>query len=968
MNPRLRHFLNFFVWIGLLLAATTYPAFSQSQVLDAQIDGIVTDINGSVIANAIVTAINLQTGATRAASTNDEGVFRFPILSLGLYEVTAASPGFKRFVRRGIVLSAGQTASVSVVLEPGSAEETVTVTSDAAIADASKFSIGQLVNSRDVKNLPLVSRNPYNFILLQPGVHGRAVKDPFVINLSANGLRRRVGYLLDGNYNNDSNLSGFRLNLISETFVKEVQLLSNGYSAEFGNTAGAVVNVITPSGTNNLDGSATFLFRPSGLSSKPFGFQAETASNVSANGVTATIGGPIIKDVWHFYTGYEWTRRNSIAPIAITEANKNKLIETGLPASIFVNTKARRDTLPYFILRTDAKVSGSTRINLRYNRFDAGLKYSGIGGLNTTERSFGFTGYDHAIAAQAVTSFSETFFNEFRFQFAKGSLPTVGNELSGTGPTITINGVANFGPNPNLGTVPYESTTQFQDAVTRIYDHHSVKIGGGVNFIQDRPKNPVFAQYTFPSLQAYVAAANGTDRKSFTQYQETFGDNEIPYQATFLNFFVQDDWNLTRRLKLALGLRYELYKPPDADANAPLPFSRKFNADTNNFAPRLGLVYLLRDGKYRTVIRTGSGVHFDPPLLAMYRRAILNNGTSRYFSLSFSPGNPGAPDFPNRVGVFPPRDIDAVAADFETLYAIHSNVQVEQAIADNISVTVGYLYSFARHIPVYRNFNCLPVGGTLADGRPIHGTINPANGNVTACTNRIFPQFNVIKLAESVGNQNYHGLFVQLTKRLSNGFQFNTNYTLSRSRDDAPEENGPNPVALSDPSNRAVDSGNSYGNVTGVFNMSMVAHPTFMAANRFLNGLLNNNQIGLIVIADSGENFNITTVDLNGDGVLGPDRPVGVARNSGRLPAYLGVDARYSRFFRLSETLSFEFYAEAMNVFNSKQVSAYNNTFLPASLVNPLTGELRGSLPEFGSQSANYRESRQLQLGARIHF
>ena len=134
----------------------------------------------------------------------------------------------------------------------------------------------------------------------------------------------------------------------------------------------------------------------------------------------------------------------------------------------------------------------------------------------------------------------------------------------------------------------------------------------------------------------------------------------------------------------------------------------------------------------------------------MYRRANLNNGNPRYFSFSFAPGNAGAPDFPNRLGVFPagavipPRDIDGVSPDFKTMYAVHSNVQVEQAIAENMSVTVGYLYSFARHIPVYRNINCLPLGQTLADGRPIYGTaaINPVTGNVTitSCTSRVFPQ------------------------------------------------------------------------------------------------------------------------------------------------------------------------------------------------------------------------------------
>ncbi len=969
----------------LLVLICVHAAYTQSQALDAQIDGIVADTNGSIVRAVSITAINVQTGAKRSGSTNEDGIFRFPILSLGLYTIVAESPGFKRFERRGIMLSAGQTASITILLEPGRPEETVTVTSDAAIADASKFEIGHLVNSREVKNLPLISRNPYNFILLQPAVNGRTVGNPLVIDLSANGLRRRVGYNIDGNYNNNANQSGFRLNTISETFVKEVQLLSNGYSAEFGNTAGAVVNVITPSGTNDLDGAVTFLYRPSLLSSKPFGFTlGESEPNIGAYGLTAAIGGPVIRGRWHFYTGYEWTRRNTTSPITITDENRNALIATGLPASIFLNSKVTSDNLPYFIFRTDAKLSGGTRASFRYNRFDAGLRNSFTGGLSTTQRSLDRIGYDHAFAAQAVTSFSETFFNEFRFQYARSILPLVSNKQSASGVSISIDSVANLGPNPLLGTIALnESVFQLQNAVTKIFDDHSVKLGGGIIFIRDRPKSEVSARYRFPSIQSYSDAVNGIDRRSYTQYVETFGDSEISYQSTFLNFFIQDDWRLTRRLRLAVGLRYELYHPPTADPDSPLPYSRKFSVDTNNFAPRLGLVYLLRDGKYRTVVRFGSGIHYDPPILAMYRRAILNNGNPRYFSFSFSPGDAVAPVFPNTLGTFPPgamiprRNIDAVAPDFKTMYAVHSNVQVEQTISDNMSITAGFIYSIARHIPVYRNINCRPVGGTLADGRPIYGTFSLSpSGRVTlnACTNPVVPQFNLIKLAESVGNLNSRALFVQLTKRFSNGFQFSSNYTLSRARDDAPEENGRGSVTLSDPSNRKTDSGNAYGDVSQVFNLSIIARPRFRTASRLFDALLNDNQIGLIAIADSGENFDISAgSDLNRDGVLGSDRPVGVARNSGRLPAYLGVDARYSRFFKLSEKLSFEFYAEATNVFNSKQVSFYEGTSLSSnniftSLVNPLTGELRGPLPDFRNLLPNWRDSRQLQFGAKIHF
>lgn len=660
------------------------------------------------------------------------------------------------------------------------------------------------------------------------------------------------------------------------------------------------------------------------------------------------------------------------------------MIAAGLSPSIFAKSERDRSDNPYFIFRTDAHLSDGNRVNFRYNRSHTVRKNTGTGNLDTTERSYDVDAFDEALGAQLVSVFSETFFNEFRFHYAKRQVPNVANDFSAETIPIFITGIANFGRNPIIGTIgPQESGRHLQNSVTKVFNSHSLKFGGGINFFHGQPRGESSARYIFPSIQSFTDALNGINRRSYSQYSETFGESQISYRSIFVNFFIQDDWRFSHRLKLAAGLRYELYSPPPADANSPLPISRKFTADKNNFGPRLGLVYLLREGRYSTVLRTGSGVHFDRPLVTMYRRGILNNGNPRYFSFSFSPGSPGAPEFPNRLGslpagaIIPPRNVDIVAEDFRTMYAVHSNAQIEQTLAEDLSVTAGYVYSFARHIPVYRSVNCLPTCNTLVDGRPIYGTVtvNTA-GRVTpnACTNRIFPQFNTIKQVESAGNLSYYGLILQLTKRFSNGFQLNANYTLSRSRDDAPEENGPGAVTLSDPSNRRLDYGNAHGDVAQVFNLSAIARPKVRATNRFLNYLLNGNQLGLILIADSGENFDITTAsDLNLDGVLGSDRPVGISRNSSRLPAFWNVDARCSRFFKVNERFFIEMYAEATNVFNKKHVSFYENTALPSnniftSLVNPLTGELRGPLPDFKDLSPAWRESRQLQFGAKIHF
>jgi len=958
-----------YIIVAAVSLSGAFRALSQSVSLEGKIEGIVLDANGAVVPDASVSAFNLNTGQSRTTRSNQEGTYRFPLISPGQYVITAEANGFKRFERRGVNLSAGETGIVDISLEAGNPSESVAVTFDTAIADPSRFAVGRNLNSRDVNNLPLVSRNPYNFILLQPGVNGREVTNPNVIDMSVAGLRRRVGYQIDGSDNNDYNASGFRLDFLSEIFIQEMQLLSTNYPAEYGDTAGAIVNVITRSGSNNTNGSLSFIYRPSALTAKPFGSQPGTGTNVNAYGGTAAVGGAIIKDRWHIFAAYEWTRRNSIQPISVAPENRTRLIDTGLPPSIFINKLPLSDTLPYLSVRTDASVSGSTRVSLRYNNFVSGLKHSGPGGVLTTERSFGFSGYAYALAAQAVTTFSPTLFSEFHFQDATHITRTIADEQqSGRGPTVTITNVAAFGPDPNLGVIsPSESTVQFQETITRIAGNHTFKFGGGMNFIEDHPAAQLASQYTFSRIEDYISAVSGTTPQSYQRYQESTGDNAIPDSGTFSNLFAQDEWIISRRARLSVGVRYELFRPPEFDPAAVLPASRKFNIDTNNIAPRVGFTYLLRNGKFRTVVRVGGGVHYDPPLLGMYRRALLNNGNPRYGSFTLTPCHCSAtPNFPNRLGtVQPPKDLDAVAQDFQTMYAIRSSVQIEQAVSNESSITIGYINSIARHIPVYRNINCLPTGVTLADGRPIYGA------GPNRCINKVYPQYNIIKMAESVGNQNYQGLFVQWMQRFSHGIQVNVNYTFSHSIDDAPEENGPGALTSSDPSNRGTDRGASRGDIANVLNLSLVLRPQFHFENAFLNTLLNHNQIGVIMIADSGEAFNITTGDLNLDGVTGPagpDRPVGILRNSGRLPAYIGVDTRYSRYFGLSEKRSLEFYIEATNLFNKKQVDGYDGANLPLSLVDLATGILRVQLPDRSTLLPTWRDSRQVQLGIKFHF
>lgn len=386
-------------------AASTRAAFAQSQALNGQIEGTISDQAGAAVPNAIITATNIEIGTTRTVTTDESGVYRFPLLSLGTYRISAEAANFKKLVREGITLATGQTATVDLSLPAGEVREVVTISADASVADAGKTDVGRVMNNREVQNLPLISRNPYNFALLQTNVTGRPSRGFANLMINANGYLRRVNYLLDGNTNTEGTRGSLRFMLISDVYVSEVQLVTNGFAAEFGNTPGLIMNVVTPSGTNKFSGLVSYRFRRAAFYSRPFFFSSsEDVPDNKADDFTAAIGGAIIKDRWHFYAAYENDKRDDKAAavrlLTITPANRADLITAGLPASIFPLAIPFLQSGPYYIFRMDAQLNDKNRLTVRFNHSDLLIKNSIQGGLNTLERNVDAFTVDYALAGR----------------------------------------------------------------------------------------------------------------------------------------------------------------------------------------------------------------------------------------------------------------------------------------------------------------------------------------------------------------------------------------------------------------------------------------------------------------------------------------------------------------------------------------------------------------------------------------
>jgi hypothetical protein len=549
--------------------------------------------------------------------------------------------------------------------------------------------------------------------------------------------------------------------------------------------------------------------------------------------------------------------------------------------------------------------------------------------------------------------------NELRAQVAYRGQQNATFAGSGTGPAITVSGVANFGGPTQAGFQYKETTPEVTDNFTIIADTHAFKFGGNLRWVRDTQVAAQAAIYTFPSVTAYLNAKNGTDLKAYSTFSQTLGNTALDYNSLFGGWYAQDSWKARRNLTVTYGVRYDVYKLPEAKSDSVFPYSRSFRVDKNNFAPRLGLAWGLGSDS-KTVIRASTGFFYDPPQTDQYRLALLNNGSPQFFNVTTGPQTAFAPSFPGVFAATPtgfalaPQTINTVDPNFATLYSYNANFTISREIGSNFVLSAGYLFTQGTHLPVYRNINLVPTGALLADTRPIFST-----------TARVYPGLANILSAESVGKSNYNGLNVTLQKRLSKGYELIATYTWSHAIDDAPEQNNIDSGAafLSDPTNRKRDRGNSLTDKRHTFNMTGVFMPEFGIKNHTGHYLANHNRLSVGAVASSGDLFNLgSNATLNGDPTetAAYQRPAYVGRNTIRAANQVELFARYSRMFPITERKSLEFLAESTNL---------TNRMNPIGLNTTATVDAAGNITKPASNAAtSARDQRLVQLGLRLNF
>jgi hypothetical protein len=701
----------------------------------------------------------------------------------------------------------------------------------------------------------------------------------------------------------------------------------------------------------------------------PFYTQGERTSDrkppTDVNVYTVDVGGPIVRDRTHFFGGYEHTERD-LSGLSVITLSPEKQTRLGLNEPAFM---PRGLNTEFAIGKVDHQLNQAHRLSFRYMLFDNFITSNVGGGNVSTQRATDFSDRQHSTGAQFISTIGANLLNEVRVQYATRSQARVPAALAGTGPAVNITGpdAANIGG-------PIASTTdsgfgftqdvlQVNNNTTWLRGDHAFK--GGIDFqhVADTRTSAQAQLYAFPSIDAYLAAVNGTNRFGYTSFTQYFGLPNLDYSSNLWGFYVQDDWRLSSDVKVLYGVRYDVFDVPDGDPNAPVATSRDFRVDKNNWSPRVGVVWTVGEQK-RSVVRANTGMMYDQILNAIYEQALQNDGTNSRASASFTPTQAGAPAFPSVLNTgagAQPNLVWTVDPSFQVARTWQNNVLFEHALTDRYAVAVGVSYVKGYDLPLVTNINPINPVGALPSGIPIFSTA------VNAST-RVDPRYNVINSTQSIGESTYKHLTLQLTRRNSNGIQFDLAYTLGKSEDNAPITSAlsvQGDAGRVDPTNLDRDLGPNILDQRHTFTGSIVAMPEFPSREGTMGAILNDNVFGVALQFASGIPVNLrSNLELNQDGTLS-DRPDGVPRNALNLPARYNVDLRYSRRVPIRGAMAAEVIAELKNLFNTVQTSSVN-----ATVATNAQGIPAAPLPTSADdlQPTGGYEQRQFQLGFRFIF
>ncbi len=882
----------------LALLVLACPVLAQST---ASLRGTVSDEQGAALAGAKILVKNQATGEERTTQSDPHGEFQVASVPVGVYRLEVRADGFQTRVVKDMRLEVAQTMVQNVRLVIGSLSEEVAVVGEAPVIESTTTSVGQVINQRTVQEIPLNGRHFVDLGLLIPGsvapqqngfltapLRGQG---SFAFNTAGN-REDTVNFMINGVNLNDQVQNQITFQPSINT-VAEFKVDNSTLSAEYGRSSGAVVNIATRSGTNDLHGEAFEFLRHQSLDARNF-FNAasQKQSPFKRNQFGANLGGPLAKNKAFFFVTYEGLRQrqqldfnSGVLSDAQRAAVSDPVVKNLLPlippanttsatgAPRFVGTGTAPVDIDQWTGDLSHQLGPADRLHAYYayqrdKRGEPSLQGNtipGFGDTRTSNRQIGTLNYTHIFGSSLV--------NEARFGFNRINItfaPNVTTNPADLGikngiteaivlPQITVQGVGlNFGGPNGFPQGRIDTTFVFSDTVSYTRGRHSFKFGGEYRKFHNQNFGTLGGTFTFPSLADFQAGRA-------TAFTVQIGDsnNDVTQQA--LGLFVQDNFRVRSNFTLELDFRYDLNVAPTEADNLFVYFDPgtvslykvgqgprdKIYGNRSNYEPRVGFVWdPFKDG--RTSVRAAYALLSDQPVTNLVTPTAANPPVVT--PLTFT-GAAGSIRLDNAFSVaqaagLAPASVDAA---FRNPLIQTWNVNVQRELWRSFSAMVGYFGSKGEHLRVSRNLNQF-VGTArpyprLSTSSPI--LPNSALGNITEIT--------------SLGYSRYNGVWVTLNQHFSHGLQLNGSYTWSRSKDtNSLNSQG---VVVQDSTNIAGDFALSDYDARHRYVLSAIWDLPFKG-NQVVEGW----QIGVITQGQTGNPINIlTNLNFTGNANIRPD-------------------------------------------------------------------------------------------------
>jgi hypothetical protein len=799
--------------VAILSTAFAGPAAAQTT---ATLSGSIVDSSGGLLPGVQVTVRQLATGFTRSTTTATDGRFVIAGMSAGPYELRAELSGFRPASRADIVVTVGAAVTLPpIALQIGGVQEAVTVTGAVDRVNTQTSELSYLVSEQAIETLPLNGRNYTDLTLLQPGVIAYPSRDggsvvAHGLGMSVNGQDYRSNvYLLDGTLLNDftngpaGSAAGTTLGIES---IQEFRVESNAYSAEFGRNFGGQMNVITKSGTNSLRGSAYEYHRNDALDAANY-FDVAGKPDFVRNQFGGAAGGPLMRDRLFYFVGYEALRENlgkTISSFVPDDNARNGMLPDG-PVTIADAVRPYLNAIP--VANGPAIGSGLATHTFNFEQtvdqdfFQARLDHQ----RGTAHQFFGRYTYDdvqqwlptdYPQFPRAFISTNQFATFEYRNVFSSRTLQTArfgysrtrigqnveanvtpplppfvsGREIVGD---IDIGGMQRFGPQTSANLRLAQDVYSGQYDLTHTRGRHLIKAGFVAEHYRDFMTNPTFSLgiYAFSNVRTFLQ----NQPLRFVGLGPT-GDINRDWPWTYYSAYAQDQMQLTPRISINGGLRYEGTTMPidqggrdsaliNLSDPAPTVGVLYENPSTFNLSPRVGAAWdLFGDGL--TSVRGGYGLYYNTNNQQNLIVTVTNPPATPRFVIA----NPTFPNPPFERGVG--NTIRPVEWELKAPRLHMWNVSVQRMLPASLIATVGYAGSRGKHL--FRNTDVnIPTPTTTADGRYFFAAGLPR-------PNR---NFGTIELKSSDGNSWYKALVFELRRTFRQGFSVQSSYTWSSTED-----------------------------------------------------------------------------------------------------------------------------------------------------------------------------------------